>query len=87
MPRFFFNVRDGKYIPDDEGFVLADIDAARAQAIRASGECLRDMDQKFWDGTEWRMEVADENGATVFVLRFSANEPVSFSAKEPASAA
>ena len=35
---------------------------------------LRDMGAKFWDGTEWKLEVADERGDTLFVLRFSAEE-------------
>jgi uncharacterized protein DUF6894 len=39
-----------------------------------SGEILRDMGAQFWDGTAWRMEVADERGRILFVLRFSAEE-------------
>ena len=74
MPRYFFHVIDGHDIPDLEGVELPDRSAARAQAIRASGEILRDMGQDFWNGTKWRMEVADDRGQVMFVLRFAAEE-------------
>jgi hypothetical protein len=32
------------------------------------------MGAKFWNGTEWSLEVADERGCVLFVLRFSAEE-------------
>jgi len=47
---------------------------AQAQAIRTSGELLRDMGARFWDSTAWKLEVADERGQVLFVLRFSAEE-------------
>ena len=74
MPRYFFHVYDGSSSPDTDGTELADIYTAQAAAIRTSGEILRDMGAKFWNGTEWRLEVADEHGDTLFVLRFSAEE-------------
>jgi hypothetical protein len=45
---------------------------ARVQAVVAAGEALEDLDGKFWDGTDWRMWVTDESGATVCKLTFSA---------------
>ena len=74
MPRFFFHVVDGFSTLDTDGTDLPDIYTAQAQAIRMAGEILRDMGARFWNGTEWRMEVADEGGQTLFVLRFSADE-------------
>jgi hypothetical protein len=74
MPRYFFHVYDGYSVPDQEGTELPDIYTAQAQAIRFSGELLRDMGAQFWDGTEWRLEVADARGQVLFVLRFSAEE-------------
>jgi hypothetical protein len=47
---------------------------ARAQAIAASGEMLRDRGKAFWGGTEWMMRVVDEAGDVVCVLKFSAQE-------------
>lgn len=74
MPRYFFHVYDGYSSPDTDGTELPDIYAAQAAAIRTSGEILRDMGARFWDGTEWKLEVADERGRIFFVLRFSAEE-------------
>ena len=74
MPRYFFHVRDGCSLADTEGAEFPDIYSAQAQAIRTSGEILRDMGGRFWDGTVWKMEVADEHGRILFILRFSAEE-------------
>ncbi|GEO19323.1 DUF6894 family protein [Microvirga aerophila] len=74
MPRYFFHVTDGYSTRDTEGTVLPDIYTAQAQAIRTSGEILRDMGAKFWNGTEWKLEVTDEQGKILFILRFSAEE-------------
>jgi hypothetical protein len=74
IPRYFFHLYDGYSAPDSEGSELPDVYVAQAEAIRMSGEVLRDMGAKFWDGTEWRMEVADESGRVLFTLRFSAEE-------------
>ena len=74
MPRYFFHVLDGHSLPDDTGTELPDVYTAQAEAISTGGEILRDLGAKFWDGTEWRMEVADERGQVLFILRFSAEE-------------
>lgn len=72
MPRYFFNFKDGELFLDREGIELASVEAARAQAVVASGEMLKDRAGRFWDGAEWRMWVTDEGGATVCALRFTA---------------
>lgn len=74
MPRYFFHVHDGTSTKDAVGTELPDIFAAQLEAIQTSGELLREMGHKFWDGTEWSMEVTNEAGRVLFVLRFSAEE-------------
>ena len=74
MPRYFFHVYDGSSSLDQDGTEFPDIYTAQAQAIRTSGEILRDTGAKFWDGAAWRLEVADARGQVLFVLRFSAEE-------------
>ena len=54
MPRYFFHVTDGSSVRDDEGTELPDIYTAQAEAIRMSGEILRDMGAKFWNGIQRR---------------------------------
>jgi hypothetical protein len=74
MPRYFFHVTDGYLARDSDGTELPDIYAAQDQAIRMSGEILRDMGAEFWNGTDWKLEVTDEQDQIMFVLRFSAEE-------------
>lgn len=69
MPRYFFHVSDGDLSHDIEGTEFTDIHVAQSQAIRMSGDILRDMGARFWDGTEWKLEVADERGEVLFALR------------------
>ena len=72
MPRYFFHVHDGNAVPDDDGVELSGAEEARAQAVLAAGEALRDTAQRFWRHPEWSMHVVDESGETVCRLRFSA---------------
>ena len=74
MPRYFFHVIDGFSTRDADGTELPDIHAAQGQAVTLAGEILREMGTTFWNGTEWRMEVADERNRILFTLRFSAEE-------------
>ena len=53
MPRFFFNIRDGRDIPDKGGTVLPDADAARRSAVVAMGEAIKDYSHEFWGHPEW----------------------------------
>ena len=72
VPRYFFNVSDGADLPDEDGVVLPNLEAARTQAITTAGELLKERGCTFWHGTEWRMTVLDEAGTTVCSLRFTA---------------
>jgi hypothetical protein len=74
MPRYFFHVIDGTDVRDEDGTELPDIYVAQTEAIRLTGEILRDMGGRFWNGTEWRLEVSDQQGRVLFVLHFSAEE-------------
>ena len=74
MPRYFFNVFDGNAGIDAEGVDLPDVYSAQAQAIRTSGELLRDLGARFWDGGRWRLEVCSEDATVLFVLNFWGEE-------------
>lgn len=82
MPRYFFNVHDGAEYPDLQGTELADLNAARQEAVRFSGELLTDSSDRFWGTKEWSMEVCDDAGLALFTLRFAATEMPS-AAKTP----
>ena len=74
MPRFHFNVRDGVSIPDTTGKELSDLYAARLEAVRYSGELLRDHPDAFWVQNEWRIEITDASGLILFAIFISAVE-------------
>lgn len=78
MIRYYFNVRDGKDLPDDWGYEFQDLASARSEAVRMAGEILRDgATGPLWDGTPWQMIVTSGpnwTGETIFVLNFSATQ-------------
>jgi hypothetical protein len=71
VPRYFFNVKDGQDLPDHEGTVLADAEAARVMAVVTSGEMIQAHASLFWADADWQMHVTDEQGAMICDLRFS----------------
>jgi len=74
VPRYFFNVHDGKDLPDTEGVELPNRDAAHREAFHTAGEMLKAADRTFLKGDVWEMHVTDEVGKTVCRLRFSAED-------------
>ena len=76
MPRYFFNVVDGKFLVDSQGTVLEGMPEAREMAITTAGEILRDHGVGGWNGGDWQMHVTNEAKETVLKLSFSATEPV-----------
>jgi hypothetical protein len=77
VTRYFFHVQDGRSIPDLEGTELDGLDSARVEAVRLSGEMLRDGAREFWEGATWYMEVHDEADHHLFTLTFSARHGLS----------
>lgn len=44
MPRYFFDLRDGRYLTlDEEGEDLPDVEAARREALRIVGDAIKDL--------------------------------------------
>jgi hypothetical protein len=75
MPRYFFDFKDGRDYKDYTGYELADIKAVREQALRTSGEMLRDGSRgDVWEGEEWSLQVKDQDGRCVLTIRFSAEQ-------------
>ena len=59
--------------PTRKGAELPNLSAVRTEALKASGEMLRDNkgEAEFWSGHDWMMNVQDEAGRPVLTLRFS----------------
>jgi hypothetical protein len=74
MPRYFFNVHDGKAIEDTEGTVLLSEAHAREQAIITAAEMLRSEAATLQSNEVWEMKVTDEAGHCMLTLRFSADD-------------
>jgi hypothetical protein len=72
MPRFHFNVEDGRHYPDQDGLELAGQAAARDEALRAIGELVAAKPEDFWRDGFFRMTVTDDDGLTLFILDLSA---------------
>ena len=72
MPRYFFDIVDGEDLPDLHGSEHADLDAARIESIRYSGEVLREMPERFWNAEKWLMTVSDARRIPLFTLKFEA---------------
>ena len=74
MPRFFFHVINGDFIPDAVGVECADGDAAKRQAVTIAGEMLRDQGLKLWRTGRFDMFVVDEQNKTQLKLSFEAED-------------
>ena len=76
MPRYFFHVDNGEFVPDETGIDLPDLHAARREAVRAAGEMIDDARQSFWEHlTPWNMHVTDAKDRLLFTLQFGAKIP------------
>ena len=76
MPKYFFVFRNGDDVSHhSDGIEFPDFAAVQVEAIKSTGEMLRDLGQPIELGSEWRMEVADEKSKPLFVLRVIAEAP------------
>ena len=74
MPRFYFHVtHDDPEIKDTEGIELPDRKAAWAEATRACGEMIQEIDGQLAVGTDWKMKVFDDAGP-IFEITFGARD-------------
>ena len=79
MPHYYFHVEDHQHYIDEHGMELADLTAARIEAVRVSSDMLRDHAAEFWRLGEWRVVVTDSEDKILFALSFQAVDPGSLS--------
>ena len=77
MSRYYFHVLNGHTLLDDEGTELADLQAVRAEAVRASREIIltHEGNAEFWAGEPARLWITDgpnATGRTVLTIEMSA---------------
>ena len=59
MPRYFLHTENGDRVRDDQGEELADLDAARDEALTILGEILRYRGAAFWTTGSFSVIVTD----------------------------
>ncbi len=68
MARYFFNTEDGEAVTDGEGVELAGGADAEVEAVRLTGELLREHAREFWKTGSFRVTVTDDNGLALFAI-------------------
>jgi hypothetical protein len=69
MPRFFVNVRDGDYLTRDvEGIEVADLEAARVDALAAAREILAEAIKAGRGQDNRQYEITDEAGQVLALV-------------------
>jgi hypothetical protein len=69
MPKCFFVACHGDETSDHPRNRIPDMGAVQIEAIKSTGEILRDFDYPTEAGSEWRKEVVDEARKPLFSLR------------------
>lgn len=70
VPRYFFDLRNDLQVDDEEGRDLADLTAVRTVAIAEARELITESVQQGHLNLDHRIEVRDELGEVVLVMRF-----------------
>ena len=68
MPNFGFHIRHGNH-SSDHNVDLPDVRAAHEEATMIFGDMARDVAAQLSETPEWRMEVSDASGKSLFRLR------------------
>lgn len=66
MPRYFFDVSDGRCAADVEGVVLADNREARREVIRRAAMLLKVFTSQHGSFKSWRIALRDEAGSVLY---------------------
>lgn len=72
MARYFFHTEGGEGFPDEHGVELADLNAARAMALKTMCEMASALKQELWRDGWLRVTVVDEAGLTLMTLDLAA---------------
>ncbi len=68
MARFHFHTDDGRSLRDGAGVELADLQAARLEAVRFTAELMREAPEALWREECLLMTVTDDSGLTLFTV-------------------
>jgi len=68
MPRYFFRLRDGEVVRDDEGEELADHDAACAVAVEVFAETIPSKSDLLIGGGDYEVMVTNADSEQVYSI-------------------
>lgn len=68
MPRYFFRLRNGEIIQDDDGEELADHDAACAAAVAVFAETIPSKSDVLMRGGDYEVMVTDDDAEQVYSI-------------------
>lgn len=74
MPRYYFHTQNGDRVRDEQGEELADLDAARNEALTVLGEILRYRGSAFWTTGSFSVVVTDAGGEVAFSITAQASD-------------
>ena len=74
MPRYFFHVINGSFVPDHTGTECSTLNEVKAQAVKAASAMLDDQGLQLWETRHWDMYVCDEQNRTRLKLAFTAED-------------
>ena len=80
MPTFHFHLDDQR---DEEGLELADLAAAKCEALEFAARHICDAANGFWDREEWTLSVTDERGLTLMQLQIVGTQSAASPTKKP----
>lgn len=66
MAKFHFHLDDER---DEQGLELADLAAAKCEALEFAARHICDAANAFWDREEWTLSVTNERGLTLLQLQ------------------
>ena len=74
MPRYFFHVVNGHFMPDETGTECGSAAEVRARAVEAAGAMIQEQGFDLWKTGSWYMFVCDEANNTLLKLVFDAED-------------
>ena len=73
MARFHIELRTHSRVWETQDVESEDHTGLRVELARFVGKMLREHAEKIWEDQDWRVDVTDEAGLILFVMRISAS--------------
>jgi len=78
MPKFHFHLDHER---DEHGLELADLDAAKCEALEFAAGHICDAANAFWDTEEWTLAVTNDIGLTLLQLQIVGTQSAATSSR------